>query len=112
MEPVKNGVIIMNDDMVNILHNLTGFTFKNKRVLVTGGASFLGSWISETILAQGGSVTCIDNFTSGRVSNIGAIVQSPRFIFIDHDISIPLEIEEPPDYILHLASRASPPRVR
>jgi UDP-glucuronate decarboxylase len=95
-------------DIQVLLDTLQDIPLSGKRVLVTGGAGFLGSWICETILAKGGSVICVDNFSSGRASNIDGIRHAPRFTLLDHDISRPLEIGEHLDSVMHLASRASP----
>jgi len=91
-----------------IRRNLDGISFEDEKVLVTGGAGFLGSWMCEVLLNLGASVTCVDNFASGRRENIAALLEDERFRFIEHDISIPLTVDTPLDYVFHLASRASP----
>lgn len=95
-------------DRDEIRRNLSGISFEDQRILVTGGAGFLGSWMCETLLDLGAKVTCIDNFASGRRENIAALLENDRFRFIEHDISIPLQVDSAPDYVFHLASRASP----
>lgn len=95
-------------ERTRIRRNLSGISFEDQRILVTGGAGFLGSWMCETLIDLGAWVTCIDNFASGRRENIAALMENDRFRFIEHDISIPLPIETPPDCVFHLASRASP----
>jgi UDP-glucuronate decarboxylase len=77
-------------------------------VLVTGGAGFLGSWMCETLIDSGAYVTCIDNFASGQKANIQPLMDNERFRFIEHDISTPLPVDTPLDYVFHMASRASP----
>jgi len=79
-----------------------------KRVLVTGGAGFLGSHLCERLLAEGHRVICVDNLLTGRRENIAGLLADPRFRFIHHDISKPLFIDEKIDRILHFASPASP----
>lgn len=77
-------------------------------MLVTGGAGFLGSWISQTLVEQGALVTCIDNLSSGQGSNIAELRERENFTFIQHDISKPICLEGDYDLVMHLASRASP----
>jgi len=91
-----------------IRKNLGDISFEDTRVLVTGGAGFLGSWMCDTLITYGAYVTCIDNFASGQMSNIRHLVDNERFRFIKHDISIPLPVDNPLDYVFHMASRASP----
>jgi UDP-glucuronate decarboxylase len=81
---------------------------EGKRVLVTGGAGFLGSWISEVLLEQGARVICLDNLVSGLKANISPLLAKDNFRFIQHDIARPISFDEPLDLVMHLASRASP----
>src|SRR6266568_2228778 len=76
------------------------------RVLVTGGAGFLGSHLCERLLADGGNVICVDNFFTGAKRNIDHLVDHHRFEFIRHDVTFPLYIEL--DQIYNLACPASP----
>ena len=76
------------------------------RVLVTGGAGFLGSHLSERLLGEGSDVVCIDNFFSGHKDNIRPFVVHPYFELIRHDVIHPLFVEV--DRIYHLACPASP----
>jgi UDP-glucuronate decarboxylase len=96
------------NDIQILLNNLQDISFSGKRILVTGGAGFLGSWMCETILAKNGAVVCVDNLSSGRPSNIEEFSRSSRFSLVNYDISQPLEVDGPLDYVMHLASRASP----
>jgi UDP-glucuronate decarboxylase len=77
-----------------------------KRVLVTGGAGFLGSHLCEYLLAQGHDVLCVDNFYTGRKRNIGHMLDDARFELLRHDITFPLYVEV--DEIYNLACPASP----
>mgnify|MGYP001140523970 CR=1 FL=1 len=61
-----------------------------KRVLVTGGAGFLGSFLCERLLAEGCDVICVDNFYTGTKRNIIHLLNNPYFEFIRHDITFPL----------------------
>ena len=76
------------------------------RVLVTGGAGFLGSHLCERLLGEGSDVVCIDNFFSGHKDNIRPFVAHPYFELIRHDVIHPLFVEV--DRIYHLACPASP----
>jgi dTDP-glucose 4,6-dehydratase len=78
------------------------------RTVITGGAGFIGSHLCERFLADGHEVICIDNFITGSASNIEPLRANERFTFIRHDISHPIEIDGPVDYVLHFASPASP----
>jgi len=74
--------------------------------MVTGGAGFLGSYLCETLLGQGHDVLCVDNFYTGRKSNIAHLSTNPLFELIRHDITFPLYVEV--DQIYNLACPASP----
>ena len=78
------------------------------RILITGGAGFLGSNLCERFLAEGASVICVDNFITGREANLSGFSSHPSFSLIRHDISHPLEVDGPVDHVLHFASPASP----
>jgi UDP-glucuronate decarboxylase len=77
-----------------------------KRVLVTGGAGFIGSHLCERLLLGGATVLCLDNFVTGSRDNIAHLLKQPRFKLLRHDISAPLMIEV--DEIYNLACPASP----
>src|SRR5438105_5909933 len=78
----------------------------HKRVLVTGGAGFLGSHFCERLVADGCDVLCADNFFSGTKDNIAHLIGNPRFELLRHDVTIPLYVEV--DEIYNLACPASP----
>ncbi|VTS03582.1 UDP-glucuronic acid decarboxylase family protein [Tuwongella immobilis] len=78
------------------------------RTLITGGGGFIGSHLCERFLAEGHSVICVDNFITGTLSNLDGFRNDPRFSFVGHDISHPLQIRGPIDNVLHFASPASP----
>ncbi len=77
-----------------------------KRILVTGGAGFLGSHLCEKLVAQGAHVICVDNFFTGTHGNVAGLAQHPRFELIRHDVCFPLYVEV--DEIYNLACPASP----
>lgn len=92
-----------------LLSNLKDeFDVEQKKILITGGAGFLGSWICDVLVEKGAKVICLDNFTSGLKENISHLCNKSNFQFINHDITKPLDLNESLDLILHLASRASP----
>src|SRR6201999_2804709 len=78
------------------------------RVLVTGGAGFVGSHLTDLLLAQGDEVIGIDNLITGRIQNVAHLQSRPRYTFIHHDVTVPLNIVGPIDRIYHMASPASP----
>jgi len=79
----------------------------NKKILVTGGAGFIGSHLCKKLLEQGHEVLCADNFFTGRKENIQGLMSNPRFELLRHDTTRPLFIEI--DQIYNLACPASPP---
>ena len=78
------------------------------RVLITGGAGFLGSHLCERFINDGHDVICIDNLITGTCDNIAHLFGSPKFRFIKHDVTEYLYVAGPVDHILHFASPASP----
>src|SRR4051812_32728339 len=77
------------------------------RVLVTGGAGFIGSHLCDRLFAEGHPVIAVDNLSTGRIANIDHLANEPRFEFHIHDICAPYDFGRV-DLILHLASPASP----
>jgi UDP-glucuronate decarboxylase len=77
-----------------------------RRVLVTGGAGFLGSHLCERLVARGDDVLCVDNFYTGRKQNLQHLIDEPNFELIRHDVTFPLYVEV--DEIYNLACPASP----
>jgi UDP-glucuronate decarboxylase len=78
----------------------------SKRILVTGGAGFLGSHLCERLLARGHDVLCVDNYFTGRKDNVAHLLQDPHFEAMRHDVTHPLFVEV--DEIYNLACPASP----
>ena len=77
-----------------------------RRVLITGGAGFLGSHLGERLLADGCHVLCVDNFFTGAKRNIEHLLDNPNFELLRHDVTFPLFVEV--DEIYNLACPASP----
>jgi UDP-glucuronate decarboxylase len=77
-----------------------------KRILITGGAGFLGSHLTERLLGEGHRVMCLDNLFTGRKSNLSHVYDNPNFSFIEHDVTLPIALDV--DEIYNLACPASP----
>jgi UDP-glucuronate decarboxylase len=113
----------INQDIKEIINRIekVNITFKDKTILVTGGAGFLGSWMCDVLVEQGAYCICLDNLSSGKFENIEHLMNRNNFRFINHDISEPLyfglthhpkgicvgDIKKI-DIVMHMASRASP----
>ncbi len=80
--------------------------FPDKRILITGGAGFIGSHLCDRLLADGHEVLCVDNLFTGRRQNVDHLRDHPRFELVRHDITFPLYVEV--DQIYNLACPASP----
>jgi dTDP-glucose 4,6-dehydratase len=78
------------------------------RVLITGGAGFLGSHLADLMLSRGHEVVAMDNFITGDPANIAHLFGKPGFSFIQHDVTNFIYVDGPLDFILHFASPASP----
>ncbi len=76
--------------------------------LITGGAGFIGSHLTERLISEGQRVIVVDNLVTGSVENIEDVVKKPGFEFTERDCTEPYEVPGPVDYVLHLASPASP----
>ncbi|MEZ6011360.1 MAG: UDP-glucuronic acid decarboxylase family protein [Hyphomonas sp.] len=76
------------------------------RILVTGGAGFIGSFLCERLLKSGAEVLCVDNFFTGRRANVAHLLDNPRFELMRHDVTFPLFVEV--DQIYNMACPASP----
>lgn len=79
-----------------------------KTAVVTGGAGFVPSHLVDRLLADGLRVIALDNFVTGNRSNITHLANEPRFSFVEHDVSLPFDVEGDVDYVFHMASPASP----
>jgi len=85
---------------------LTQQKINRKRIIVTGGAGFIGSNLCDRLINEGHEILCVDNFFSGRKENIAHLLDNPNFEHIRHDVTFPLYLEA--DLIFHLACPASP----
>lgn len=78
------------------------------RVVISGGAGFVGSHMCDRLLAEGHTVVALDNLLTGAEKNIEHLSAHPEFHFLLHDVTRPVSLERPVDFVLHLASPASP----
>jgi len=78
------------------------------KILITGGAGFIGSHLCDFFIKRGDSVICLDNLITGAIENLVDVEKNEKFKFIKHDVSKYIEIEEKIDFVLHFASPASP----
>ena len=104
---LKTAESIIEKDVDQVLSQLREDVFKGKRILVTGGAGFLGSWLCEILVRMGAKVVCLDNLSTGRIENITKLLKNKNFTFIKTDIN-EWQPEEKFDYIIHGASLPSP----
>lgn len=86
--------------------NMAPMLASPNRIVVTGGAGFVGSHLIDSLLAQGEEVLCVDNFYTGQKSNIAHLLYNPAFELIRHDVTFPLYLET--EQIYHLACPAAP----
>ncbi len=78
------------------------------KIIVTGGAGFLGSHLCDKLIETGHEVICVDNLITGSLKNIEHLRVQPRFRFVEYDVTADLPNKLPADQIYHLASPASP----
>lgn len=107
---VKENTII-SSDLTSMEPGTFSKYFEGKRCLVTGGSGFLGSWLCELLLAVGGEVHCLDNFSSGRLSNVQHLITNRRFKLVRMDVTRNFRYRGSVDYVVHMASKASPPDI-
>lgn len=107
-EASQPGIDSVQDDVRKVVSEI-GDDFKGKRVLITGGAGFLGSWLCEATLKSNAEVTCVDNMSTGRMENIEHLLSTCKssFRFINA-CAENIRIKDSHDYVFHFASRASP----
>lgn len=102
-----SAVSVRGFGLERVVADFRGDEFRDLKVLVTGGAGFLGSWVAESLLALSAEVAVLDNFAGGLRVNVDHMLGNPRFRLIEADVST----WEPVghfDYVVHAASRASP----
>jgi UDP-glucuronate decarboxylase len=98
---------IILEDNKKILNTLNGEDFAGKKVLITGGAGFLGSWLCDVLLSLGAEVTAVDDLSTGRIKNIDHLTANPKFKLIKRDVCA-FKSTGRHDFIFHMAGHASP----
>jgi len=98
---------VILEDVKKIRTNLEGNAFSNKRLLITGGAGFLGSWLCDCLIGLDTEIYCLDNFSTGKADNVEHLKDCDNFKLIDEDVC-DFKSDVKFDFILHLASHASP----
>jgi UDP-glucuronate decarboxylase len=100
-----DGIIL--EDIGKIKSAVKGDVFAGKKVLVTGGAGFIGSWLCDVLITLSAEVTSVDNLSTGRMKNIDHLTKNPKFKSIKCDVGT-FKSEERFDLIFHMAAHASP----
>jgi UDP-glucuronate decarboxylase len=98
---------IVLQEIERVKGNLKVDAFANKRILVTGGAGFIGSWICDVLVNSGAKVTCVDDFSTGRMENIDHLIGKPKFNLKRCD-ACAFNSDDKYHFIFHLAGHASP----
>jgi UDP-glucuronate decarboxylase len=98
---------IIREDLENIKRAVKGDAFSGKRVLVTGGAGFIGSWLCDVLVGYGAEVTALDDLSTGRIKNVEHLTKNPSFKFVKAD-ACAFESTEKFEFIFHMAAHASP----
>jgi UDP-glucuronate decarboxylase len=94
-------------DIGRIGNAVKGDAFAGKKVLITGGAGFIGSWLCDLLVSFGAEVTAVDNFSTGRRGNIDHLTKNPKFKLLQDD-ACTFQSQEKFDLIFHMAGHASP----
>lgn len=98
---------IISQDLDNIISNVKADLFEDKKVLVTGAAGFIGSWLCDVLIRFGANVTALDDLSTGRIQNIEHLTKNEKFKFIKSDVCR-FESNEKFEVILNMAGHASP----
>ena len=98
---------IISEDIGKIKNTVKTNDFENRKVLVTGGAGFIGSWLCDVLIDLGAEVSVMDDLSTGLKKNIGHLTKKPSFKFIKSDVST-FKGKGKFDYIFHMAGHASP----
>lgn len=98
---------IINEDITKIKDRIKGYQFSEKKVIITGAAGFIGSWICDLLISLGANLIAVDDLSTGRMKNIDHLSNQPNFDFEKCNVS-KFQNKEKIDVILHLAGHASP----
>jgi len=98
---------IISEDLEKIKGTVKGYGFAGKRVLITGGVGFVGSWLCDMLVGFGANVVVVDDLSTGRIKNIDHLTKTPSIKFIRSDVCV-FESNDKFDFILHMAGHTSP----
>jgi UDP-glucuronate decarboxylase len=98
---------IILEDLKKIKQDLRKSDFEYQKILVTGGAGFIGSWICDILASFNAEITCLDNLSTGKMEYIDHLLNKPKFLFFNGDVCT-FKSNERYNLIFHLASHASP----
>lgn len=98
---------IILEDVEKIKNNLKADVFEEKKVLVTGGAGFIGSWICDILVNLNAEVKCLDDFSTGWAENIDHLIENPKFKIAKRDVCA-FHSNDKFDFVFHMAGHASP----
>ncbi len=98
---------LISRDIETVKSAVRAHAFNGKKVLVTGGVGFIGSWLCDLLVDFGSDVTALDDLSTGRLNNIDHLIKNPNFKFIKSDVC-KFQSNEKFDFILHMAGHASP----
>jgi UDP-glucuronate decarboxylase len=98
---------IINEDLEKIRNVVKGDAFAEKKVLITGGAGFIGSWLCDVLVGFGAEVTALDDLSTGRTKNLDHLNENTSFKFVKSDVCA-FNSNEKFDFIFHMAGHASP----
>jgi UDP-glucuronate decarboxylase len=98
---------IIREDLESIKSLVKKDAFAGKKVLVTGGAGFIGSWLCDVLISVGAQVVAVDDLSTGRMKNIGHLTKKPKFKLVKCDVCA-FQSKEKFDFIFHMAAHASP----
>ncbi len=98
---------VIREDLEEIRIVVPAASFREKRVLITGGAGFIGSWLADILVGFGANVTVVDNFSTGRMKNIDHLTGNKGFKLVKADVCDYNE-DAKVDFVFHMAAHASP----
>jgi UDP-glucuronate decarboxylase len=98
---------IIREDIAKIQSTVKGGAFVGKKLLITGGAGFIGSWLCDVLVSFGAEVTAVDDLSTGRLRNIDHLTKNPKFKFVQGD-ACAFQSKDKLDFVFHLAGHASP----
>jgi UDP-glucuronate decarboxylase len=98
---------IVLEDIEKIKIDLKEDVFAAKKVLITGGAGFIGSWLCDALISLKGEVKCVDDLSTGRVKNVDHLKENPKFKFVQRDVCA-FQGRDRFDFIFHMAGHSSP----